>query len=158
MCCCDHPNINGHFGYSWDGKSTGVYPVHPPDLKEGDMLLHDEPGRCGGLDSHSYHYRVVMARFGGLYLYVRHGAGQEYIRLSTEKTLRDRLAAMDSDTRYWILGAIYHASCDADTNSRNTTNGIWQQAAAEKRIKTKKQRGSASVRVWIAAAPLHAGR
>lgn len=81
MCMCGKPTLNGQPGYSWNGARPGIYPINPPDLREGDELLYDEPGRCGGLDSHSYHLRVVRARYGGCVLLVRHGGGDEAVNL-----------------------------------------------------------------------------
>ena len=66
MCCCAKPNVNGEPGYSWDGKSISTRPVDPPMLEDGDVLLFDEPGRCGGMDSHCHHYRLVKSH-GSLY-------------------------------------------------------------------------------------------
>lgn len=58
MCCCGCPVVNGEPGYKWNPKDTPtVRPVDPPLLNDDDQLLRDEPGRCGGLDSHSHHYR-----------------------------------------------------------------------------------------------------
>jgi hypothetical protein len=84
MCMCAEPNINGQPGYSWDGKHIGTREVDPPELADGDVLLCDEPGRCGGLDSHCHHYRVVQ-HYGSVELLVRHGGGQERIRLSNAR-------------------------------------------------------------------------
>lgn len=150
MCCCGKPIVNGEPGYSWDGKSTSVYQPHAPTLDEGETLLYDEPGRCGGgLDSHSYHYRVVRAKWGGLSLRVRHGGGEEVLRLSSDKTLAAPLAALDSTGRYWLLGAIYHAHSDAGHKARSETDAVWRTAAAEKRIKTRKLPRQGRVKVWI---------
>ena len=70
-------------GYKWNNPSgqASVYPVNPPKLADGDTLVRDLPGRCGGQDSHSYHYCLVRSA-GSLNLLVRHGGGDERIRLS----------------------------------------------------------------------------
>jgi hypothetical protein len=67
---------------SWDGKNVGTREVDAPALLDGDVLLFDEPGRCGGLDSHCYHYRVVKR--AGLSLLVRHG-GSRYGRCAGKR-------------------------------------------------------------------------
>lgn len=150
MCCCGKPNINGTSGYSWDGKSLGVYPVSAPETDEKDTVLFDEPGRCGGVDSHSHHYRIVT-RYGSLALLVRHGGGTVAIQhLSNAKALREIMESLDSNGRYWIMNAIYHAQSNAAREAKERESGKWQTAAAEKRIKTRKYRGSDVVRVWIA--------
>src|SRR5688572_9405566 len=82
MCMCGKPTINGEPGYSWDGKSIGVRPVDPPALADGDVLVYDGPGRCGGLDCHSHHFRLVMDS-GRAFLLVQHGGGDERIQLGS---------------------------------------------------------------------------
>lgn len=149
MCCCGKPTINGQMGYRWNDPDgpPGVRPVNPPDTVAGDAILYDEPGRCGGLDSHCHHYLVIRNRHGAMSLYVRHGGGDEHIRLSGPLT--DALAVLDSTPRYWILNAIYHAHADAARNARESEAQRWRTAAAEKRIKVRKQRGNDHVRVSI---------
>lgn len=148
MCMCGKPTINGEPGYSWDGKTVSTRPVAPPDLGDGDTLLYDEPGRCGGLDSHSHHLRVVKGRFGGHALLVRHGGGDERIDLGPAFRLAlDALANMDSNSRYWLLLSLYHVQSRAKDEASSGVRAHWRQAAAEKRIKTRKvQHG---VKVWI---------
>lgn len=147
MCCCGKPTINGTDGYKWnkpDGP-TSVYPVNPPTLEENDKLLADEPGRCGGSDSHHLHLRLV--KNCGLVLLAKHGGGEERFRLSGP--VGDRLLSLDSDGRYWLLAAMYHAYAQGKNEAAGQTASIWRKAAAEKRIKTRKQRGGNGVKVWI---------
>lgn len=150
MCCCGKPTVNGELGYRWNNLSSspGIHPVNAPDLSAGDILLHDEPGRCGGIDSHCHHYRLVH-KSGSTYLLVRHGAGDERFRLSCTQALLDGLVAMDSSLRYWAFNAIYHARSDAEREARNNEALRWRKAAAEKRIRTRKTRGENTVKVWI---------
>jgi hypothetical protein len=136
-------------GFKWQPEDhPSVRGISAPELREGDVLLYDEPGRCGGLDCHSHHYRIVMTH-GTMFLLVRHGGGDERIRLSCAATLKGPLAAMDSTARYWLLSALYHAQEDAARNARDATAATWRLAAAEKRIKTRKQHGGKFVKVWI---------
>jgi len=154
MCMCGKPVKNGEPGYSWDGKGTHVRKVNPPDLKEGEKLLHDEPGRCGGLDSHSFHYRVVKIREGrhaDLAVLVRHGSGDE--RFDLDLTVEAALAALDSTGRYWMLNALYHAGEYAAQKASERESARWRQAAAEKRIRTRKMPGRDAVKVWIEPKP-----
>lgn len=145
MCCCGTQNINGTPGYSWDGKSFGTYPTMPPTLTEGDTLLFDEPGRCGGIDSHSHHYRVV--KNCGFFLLFRHGGGEGRIRLSNPRALN--FEAMDSNTRYWIMNAIFHAQNDARREGLSEASQEYRQAFAEGRLKKRKMPKSSGVKVWI---------
>lgn len=152
MCCCGKPNVNGQPGYSWDGKSFSTRPVNPPELLEGDELLYDEPGRCGGVDCHAYHFRIVKRTYY-LALLVRHGGGDESFDLSftVAKNMLPSLAAMDSNARYWLMHTIYSAARDAADKATEKQRAFWRTAAAEKRIKTRKvNRG---VKVWVEDKP-----
>ena len=95
MCCCERPTVNGEFGYKWQrNDSPMVYKPYAPELREGENLLFDEPGRCGGVDSHSYHYRLVTWH-SSFHLLVRHSGGEESLRLSAIKTLVEALGKLD---------------------------------------------------------------
>jgi hypothetical protein len=52
------------------------------------------------------------------------------------------------------MNAIYHAHADGKRNATQATDLKWRKAAAEKRIKTRKLRGAAGVKVWIEPAVL----
>lgn len=160
MCCCEKPNVNGQPGYCWNPDRngevhSGVHPVNPPPLQEGDDLISDDPGRCGGQDSHSFHYRVVLHCSGGASLLVRHGGGDEKYRLANPNAVVVAIAKLDSDSRYWILNAMYHALSNARQDARHSEAARWRLAAAEKRIKLRKRHGS--VRVEIEPRPIQTG-
>lgn len=161
MCCCDKPTINGKMGYKWNQPNgpASIRPVQAPDIQEGDTILFDEPGRCGrGIDSHCHHYRVVKGRYDEHFLLVRHGGGDERIPwLCSAKAITDTLHLLDSNGRYWLLNAMYHMQSDSKRKASAATSAIWQKAAVEKRIKTRKMRNSDRVRVWIESAPLPSG-
>ena len=148
MCFCDKPTING----TAPVKTCFEYPAsnyqpNPPALLDGDVLLFDEPGRCGGLDSHSHHFRLVKHGCGTVSLLVRHGGGDERIRLYPHRDLPKILGALDSTARYWMLAALHSAYSDGETYGRDRERGTWSQAAVDKRIKTRKSRYT--VKVWI---------
>jgi len=146
MCCCAKPNVNGEPGYSWDGKQVGVHPVNPPTLQEGDRLLFDEPGRCGGMDSHCHHYRIVGERT----LLVKHGGGEERIRLSLPggKFPFRGFETMDSNMRYWLLNAIYHAYVDGRSAGHDATAREYREALVDGRLR-KRKLPTRGVKVWI---------
>ena len=149
MCCCGQPTINGQPGYRWQPNDPpSVRRVHPPVLNEHSTLIFDEPGRCGGIDCHCHHFCVVKD-FSFYKLLVMHGGGQEEVRLSTTKTMMDGMAAMDSNTRFWFLHAIYRAYSNGKQEASEKESQRWTRAAAEKRIKTRRVRGTHSVKVWI---------
>ncbi len=133
MCCCAAPNVNGEPGYSWDGKHIGTHPVNPPDLQERDALLFDMPGRCGGMDSHSHHYRVVRGS-GGVCLLARHGGGGVRIRLSLPRGLAWLdLTERQRGDRYWILNALYHAYADGLYKGRTEESDRWRACMRDPR-------------------------
>jgi len=126
-----------------------VHPPAPPELLEGDVLLADEPGRCGrGIDSHSYHFRLVKDRFNACFLLVKHGGGAERIRFGRLATINAFVMTANQD-RYWVLQAAYHAISDARQQATEAVANYWRQAAAEKRIKTRRLRRDGTVRVSI---------
>lgn len=150
MCCCGKPNVNGSPGaYSWDGKSYSTRQPQPPTLREGDELLFDEPGRCGGLDCHSHHFRLVKC-YGSYDVLVRHSGGDERFSIGVVgRLLVPSLAAMDSNGRYWLMHSLYSTREDMQRHTGEKVAAHWRKAAAEKRIKTRKLRGKGQVKVWI---------
>jgi len=149
MCCCGKPIINGEDGYSWDGKSFSVRKPFYPELEEGDTLVKDLPGRCGGIDSHSFDFRLVRVPIYGLQLLVHHGGGSERINLHAYKPSGSIIEALSDSDCYWLMQTLYHVQSDAARDAQSKEAHRWQKAAACKRIKTRKQRGGDSIRVWI---------
>lgn len=149
MCMCGKPVVNGEPGYSWDGKMRLIRPPNPPDLLDGDTLLFDEPGRCGGLDAHAYHFRVVRDKPGVFALLVRHGGGSERFSLGSTTMAIDALKTLTSTGRFWLLMRLYHVQSDAVHDAVAACNLAWRKAAAEGRIKARKVRNSERVKVWI---------
>ena len=147
MCFHDRPTRNDVLGH-----------LNPPALQDGDEILFDECGRCkaqvcgsGSTDYHSHHFRVVRSAHGGMvWLLVRHGGGDERVRLRYAYTrVTDILGLLDSDARYLMIHALYSVHSAASRAATSCESARWQKAAAEKRIKTKKQRGRDAVQVWI---------
>jgi hypothetical protein len=150
MCYCGRPTINGEpHAYSWDGTTFSTRAPNPPDLADGDELVSDLPGRCGGTDSHCHHFRIVKARYGGYALLVRHGGGDERHDLGRDTRIVAPLLTLDETARYWFVMRFYHVLADALRVAREAEARRWRTAAAEGRIKTRKQRGRAAVTVWI---------
>ena len=145
MCMCEHPTING---------TVKEWPVNPPNIQETDTLLLDLPGRCGGhLDSHAYHFRIVKTPGGGRALLVRHGGGDERIRLAgtTETSTAILIGSHSDDHAYWMCHMIYHAHADSRRETTRKNDAWWEKAAVEKRIQVRKVRGKSAYRVAVLA-------
>lgn len=79
-------------------------------------------------------------------------AGDVRIRLSHMASLIATLAGLDTTARYGLLHTIYYANEYAKRETADRLNAEWRQAAAEKRIKTRKNSRRCTVKVWIEAA------
>ncbi len=146
MCCCGKPTINGQKGvYSWDGKSFSTRPVDPPDLQDGDELVYDGPGRCGGIDSHCHHFRIVK-HYSSYDLLVRHGGGDERIRIGgcRNATVQTILALSEND-RYWMCQMIDDTARHASREAVQKNDSRWRIAFLDGRLKKRKRQGRVSV-------------
>lgn len=126
-----------------------------PSFPCGDALLFDEPGRVlvlkpvGNYDVcyRAYWFRVTRGQYGRATLRVKHGGGEESWSLPGELT--KVLAALDSDQRFFVLYAFMDAHGKSAQAARQAEAAKWRQAAAEKRIKTRKLPRQSAVKVWI---------
>lgn len=147
MCSCNQPNVNGQPGYSWDGTTISTHPICTPELGEHDVVLFDEPGRCGGIDSHCHHHTLVKC-FGSVWLLTCNGTGTHRTKLKAwTKELEALLTTADSNTRYWLLNSFYHTSSDLARESAQKTRDEWAAAFVQKRI--VKQKRNHRYSVWI---------
>jgi len=71
------------------------------------------------------------------------------MRLSGSKMVMPALAALDSNGRYWLLNALFHAASDAAHSATQQESMKWRKAANDKRIRTRKLRGTNQYKVWI---------
>jgi hypothetical protein len=161
MCCCGKPTRNDEPGYRWQPNDIPVMRgvSAPPAPSAGWEIIHDEPGRCsptvGGkvyrVDHHSHHYRVFRDEFGSVRAFVRHGGGVVEIGNSYDLGKLSMVLALlaDSDARFVALMAVEGLTEKAADKARDDERRRWQNAAAEKRIKTRKRRGRNLVDVWI---------
>lgn len=147
MCMCDKPNINGQKTYKWmKSHSKSIYPLNPPETFIDDVILFDEPGRCGGTDSHAFHF-IVIERMGSLLLLVKHGGGEDSIRIGStrgnhRRGIREALEnATDSNARYWLMQTLYHTVQDERRLSTEAERSIWSKAAREDRLKIRSRQG-----------------
>ena len=129
MCCCEKPVVNGEPGYKWQPNDAPmVRQPNPPDLRDPEYLIYDEPGRCGGADSHCHHFRVTVDH-GRVYLLVRHGGGDERMEFGWKSTTLPALAALDSNGRYWLLCSAFHGMKNAVRTARETERVDWESVA-----------------------------
>lgn len=120
-----------------------------PTVPEGEPIVFDEPGRIvGRVDYRSHHYRLAGDALGYT-LFVRHGGGDESMKLPLFKNGVELLRGMDSDARYLMLNALYRAHRDGMEIGRSETAREFRQAFADGRLKKRKVRGQANVKVWI---------
>jgi hypothetical protein len=131
-----------------------------PSVPEGSAVIFDEPGRVldrkseGGhcdVCFRAYHYTVTRGQYGGFTLRVKHGAGEESLRLQDEAIHGLRL--LDSDARYFLLHALYTAHSEAKRAAEDATAAKFRQAHADGRLKRQKVRGQSAYKVWIESAP-----
>ena len=149
MCCCEKPTIDGQFGYKWQpGDKPFTLETNPPKMREDDVLICDEPGRCGGMDCHGHPYRLVLN--GRRTELLANGTnGVERIYLTTTKEFIAMLGLLSSDQRYWLFHALYYAHQHAQRDAAQQEGKKWALAAFEKRLKTRKIRGTNGFKAWI---------
>lgn len=147
MCMCKKPNVNGEPGYKMPVDPRNVRQPLPPEIDDNDEMMYDLPGRCGKIDSHSYHFIVTKNYRNALYLYVRHGGGQEKFPIGyVEGKIRTGIAevinnAPDDNARYWFLLTLYHTLSDTRGEARNEEREVWKRAAREDRLKLRSRKG-----------------
>ena len=146
MCCCNQPTINGEFGYKWQPSDVpSTLKPSPPPLEPRDEVLFDEPGRCGGVDSHCHHFTVVRQHTVA-YLLVQHGGGSRRYRLSCyDASLGKVMPILDSNQRYWVLSSIYRTQDAEARQGRDTEAEAWRMAFLEKRLTRRKYKGRVRV-------------
>lgn len=121
-----------------------------PTLESGDTLLADEPGRV--LDNtcyRSHYFRLARAEFGGYFIIVKHGGGQERFKAAWSKRLAATLDTLDSDARYFMLHTLYRVYADARREGAACEAATYRAAFVDGRLKKRKQRGQDGYEVWI---------
>jgi len=126
-----------------------------PSVPRGETILFDEPGRVwdrksagGNYDVcyRAYHFRVTKCD-GISTLRVKHGGGEEAWRLGS--AMEHALATMSSDARFFVLHAIMCAHHESARREREFTAHEYREAFVEGRLRKRKVRGQAQVKVWI---------
>jgi hypothetical protein len=142
-------------------KNWGADPRRAPTLQEGDELLYDECGRVHekgtwgnsancGIDYRSHYFRIVKAQYGGCWLLVKHGGGEERIQLDYNvhhvKLIFDLLC---SDRRYLLMHMLHSVHREALKQGQDDTARHYQKAFIEGRLKKRKLPKQDAVKVWI---------
>jgi len=127
-----------------------------PSVPEGEVVLYDEPGRVLQHDRwkvcySAFHYRLTQAGQGGrLMLRVKHGGGEECTDLGFPNPQNlAAFAALDSDGRFILFHMLRSVHDDGAALAASKTRREYAQAFADGRLKKRKVRGQAEVRVWI---------
>lgn len=135
-------------------------PWRQPTLREDDTLIFSEPGRIlpdGGrndIDYRSHWFCVVQYQFGGWDLLVKHGGGEERIRLTSyNRPLIETLRGLDSDSRYRLLHTFFDLYDAGKSQGTTETAQQYRRAFINGTLKKKKVRGQDRVKVWIATEP-----
>lgn len=128
----------------------GAEPARAPSLAEGDNLIYSEHGRV--LDNVCYRSHwlcLVRAQFGGYYLLVKHGGGQERFQIAYSKRMVQALENIDSDSRYFLLHSMLKINHDAARNASEATSARYRAAFVNGTLRKRKQRGGNAFKVWI---------
>jgi hypothetical protein len=121
-----------------------------PTIGLEDKELFSEHGRI--LDNvcyRSHWFVLVKAEYGGFFLLVKHGAGEERISLGFSKKYQTMMQQMDSDTRYYMMHALMQAWHDGEKKGRNEATAVYRTAFAEGRLKKRKLPNQSKIKVWI---------
>ncbi len=133
-------------------------PDRAPALQEHDTLIYDEPGRIvywtdeklpgQGVDCRSHWFRIVR-QYGSYCLLVRHGAGDERVKLGGWGNFRAMFEPLSSDARYSLMHQMMNIHREAKMQGAERTAAHYRQAFIEGRLKKRKMPRQSGVKVWI---------
>lgn len=147
-------------------RNWGAEPWRAPDLAEGDAIMYSECGRIieagthghgrNGIDYRSHYFRVVSGTNGhGCFLLVKHGAGQERIKLDyNAQRAAQFFEPLGSNERYLLMHMLFSVSREARTVAQAETATTYRKAFIDGRLKKRKARGQSTIKVWIEAPTL----
>jgi len=113
-----------------------------PTVLETDTLIFSEHGRITNkVDFRSHWLTLVKAQYGGYFLLVKHGGGEERISLGYDHVCNalEALGQLTEDQRYLILYCLYDAHKDAKREAQQETRSYFQLAFLEGRLKRRKR-------------------
>lgn len=130
-------------------RNWGAEPWRAPAIGKDDALIFSECGRV--LDNVDYrsHWFVLTKCHSFYFLLVKHGGGEERLQIGWSDRLAQALAAVDSDNRYLLMHTMHKINSSAKQYAWDNANATYKKAFAEGRLKKRKVRGQAAVKVWI---------
>jgi len=144
-----------------NNDNWGAEEWRAPDLAEGDTLLYSECGRIvkagtyghgrNGIDYRSHYFRVVAGANGyGCWLLVKHGGGQERIKLDySAQRACQFFEPLDSTQRYLLMHMLHSVHRESEKQAQDETARYYKAAFVRGTLKKRKQCGSDAVKVWI---------
>jgi hypothetical protein len=143
-------------------RNWGAEEWRAPTLQDGDLLLFSEGGRVvrgntyghdrDSIDYRSHYFRIVR-NGGSAYLLVKHGGGEERLRLDYNAArAKQFFEPLDSTQRYLLMHAFYSVARNARNAEHQAQMEKYTKAFAEGRLKKRKKRGGSAVSVWIEGA------
>lgn len=138
-------------------RNYGADPWREPTADPDDTVIFSEFGRVlDHTDYRSHWFVLVKAQFGGYYLLVKHGGGQERINLGYLCFFRkghprviDAMKVMDTDDRYLMLHTFYDIHKDSRRAERAKVTHELTQAFVEGRLKKRKIKGQSAYKVRV---------
>jgi hypothetical protein len=124
-------------------RNWGAEPWREPKIDTDDTVIFSECGRITGSTDYRSHWLVLVKhRFGGYYIYVKHGGGEERFEADWGRKITHMIEAMKgmtSDQRYLTLYVLYQINSNARHKAQEETASYYQLAFLEGRMKRKKR-------------------
>lgn len=134
-------------------------PWREPALADGDTSVYSEHGRIlyptadhsagKGVCYRAYWMRLVKAQYGGYFLLVKHGGGEERFAIGHSRRIVDALADMDADNRFFLLHTMMKMHHEAARTAAEATAATYRKAHAAGTLRKRKVRGQDAFKVWI---------
>jgi hypothetical protein len=136
-----------------------------PTIQNGDWMILDEHGRIlpdGGthnVDYRSHWFCVVKGKWGGWWLLVKHGGGEERLELTLyNANMINAIDSLPSDDRYRVLHTLYEMYHDGHRQGYATAEQRYRRAFVDGRLRKRKVSGRDAVKVWIETSPRRTDR
>ena len=131
-------------------QNYGAEEWRKPSVEDGETIIYSECGRV--LDNvcmRSHWVLIVKGKYGGYYLIVKHGGGQERFRVDYSDRIIRALQSLDSDSRYIIMYDLLNAYTNGSRKGREETEGLFKKAFVDGDLKKRKFPKQGITKVWI---------